>query len=330
MGGTVTGVRGTGLVLQDNSGNDLTLTGNGTFTFSSGIDQGGAYSVTVKTQPSGANLRRAQRLRHHRHRRHRQRHRHLHIAGALRLRGEHVPRTPSPLIAIDASTGALTPIAGSPFASTGTTPVAAVVDPNGAYLYVANNGSNTVRCTPSTTPPARSRRRESRSRRQRTVRPAGRPLRPVPLRHQQDRQHGLGVRDRERRSAHRHRRLAVRGGQEPTSLATDPGGNFLYVTDYAERTSRRSRSSPAAAARRDRRIALWRGRGRAVDRHRSDRHLRLCRQRDGALDLDVLDQYRYRGPCRAVRLARSPPNTARIARGRSGRPVPVCRQRTCG
>ena len=38
----------------------------------------------------------------------------------------------------------MTPIAGSPFASTGTTPVAAVVDPNGTYLYVANNGSNNV------------------------------------------------------------------------------------------------------------------------------------------------------------------------------------------
>src|ERR1700677_5268732 len=52
IGGTVTGVRGTGLVLQDNSGDNLTISGNGTFAFSSGIDQGGAYSVTVLTQPS--------------------------------------------------------------------------------------------------------------------------------------------------------------------------------------------------------------------------------------------------------------------------------------
>jgi hypothetical protein len=52
VGGTVTGVRSTGLVLQDDSGDNLTITGNGTFAFSSGIDQGGTYSVTVLTQPS--------------------------------------------------------------------------------------------------------------------------------------------------------------------------------------------------------------------------------------------------------------------------------------
>ena len=52
IGGTVTGVRSTGLVLQDNSGDNLTISGNGTFAFSSGIDQGGAYSVTVLTQPT--------------------------------------------------------------------------------------------------------------------------------------------------------------------------------------------------------------------------------------------------------------------------------------
>ena len=46
--------------------------------------------------------------------------------------------------AINAASGALTPIAGSPFAATGTTPVAVTVDPNGAYLYVANNASNDV------------------------------------------------------------------------------------------------------------------------------------------------------------------------------------------
>lgn len=40
IGGTVTGVRSTGLVLQDNSGDNLTISGNGTFAFSSGIDQG--------------------------------------------------------------------------------------------------------------------------------------------------------------------------------------------------------------------------------------------------------------------------------------------------
>src|SRR5271170_5309810 len=52
VGGTVTGVRGSGLVLQDNSGDNLTVTQNGSFVFTSGIDHGGAYSVTIRTQPS--------------------------------------------------------------------------------------------------------------------------------------------------------------------------------------------------------------------------------------------------------------------------------------
>src|SRR5271157_3578439 len=52
VGGSVTGLRGSGLVLENNSGDDLTLVASGSFVFTSGIDQGGAYSVTVKTQPS--------------------------------------------------------------------------------------------------------------------------------------------------------------------------------------------------------------------------------------------------------------------------------------
>src|SRR5271170_2139673 len=52
VGGSVTGLKGSGLVLENNSGDDLTAVMNGAFVFSSGIDQGGAYSVTVKTQPS--------------------------------------------------------------------------------------------------------------------------------------------------------------------------------------------------------------------------------------------------------------------------------------
>ena len=53
IGGTVSGLSGTGLVLQNNGGNNLTISGNGSFTFSTAITSGGAYSVTVLTQPSG-------------------------------------------------------------------------------------------------------------------------------------------------------------------------------------------------------------------------------------------------------------------------------------
>jgi hypothetical protein len=50
IGGTVTGLTGTGLVLQDNGSDSLTISGNGPFTFHTAVS--GAYSVTVSTQPS--------------------------------------------------------------------------------------------------------------------------------------------------------------------------------------------------------------------------------------------------------------------------------------
>ncbi len=52
IGGTVSGLLGTGLVLQNNVGNNLTITGNGAFVFSTSIASGAAYAVTVLTQPA--------------------------------------------------------------------------------------------------------------------------------------------------------------------------------------------------------------------------------------------------------------------------------------
>jgi 6-phosphogluconolactonase (cycloisomerase 2 family) len=51
VGGTVTGLSGAGLVLQNNSGDNLAINGSGPFTFATPIQQGNAYSVTVLTQP---------------------------------------------------------------------------------------------------------------------------------------------------------------------------------------------------------------------------------------------------------------------------------------
>jgi len=50
----VLGLKGTGLVLEDNGGDDLTITGSGTvaFTFKTTIASGGTYNVIIKTQPS--------------------------------------------------------------------------------------------------------------------------------------------------------------------------------------------------------------------------------------------------------------------------------------
>src|SRR6266446_10063020 len=52
VGGSVSGLAGTGLVLADNTTDKLTITANGTFTFASTVAKGGSYAVTVQTQPS--------------------------------------------------------------------------------------------------------------------------------------------------------------------------------------------------------------------------------------------------------------------------------------
>ena len=52
VGGTVSGLSGT-VVLQDNGGDDLSVTANGSFTFATAVASGAGYSVTVKTNPSG-------------------------------------------------------------------------------------------------------------------------------------------------------------------------------------------------------------------------------------------------------------------------------------
>ena len=53
IGGTVIGLAGTGLVLQNNNADNLTVSANGTFTFATPVASGSAFSVTVMTQPSG-------------------------------------------------------------------------------------------------------------------------------------------------------------------------------------------------------------------------------------------------------------------------------------
>lgn len=52
VGGTVSGLSGT-LVLQDNGGDNLSVTSNGSFTFSTSVAFGTPYTVSILTQPSG-------------------------------------------------------------------------------------------------------------------------------------------------------------------------------------------------------------------------------------------------------------------------------------
>lgn len=52
LGGTVSGLSGT-VVLQNNSGNDLSITADGSFTFTTALADASTYAVTVLTQPTG-------------------------------------------------------------------------------------------------------------------------------------------------------------------------------------------------------------------------------------------------------------------------------------
>jgi hypothetical protein len=56
IGGTVSGLVGTGLVLNSSMGEDLSVTVNGPFTFLTKAQEGEEYRVTVKTQPSATEL----------------------------------------------------------------------------------------------------------------------------------------------------------------------------------------------------------------------------------------------------------------------------------
>src|SRR5216684_1114236 len=145
VGGTVTGLRSQGLVLEDNSGNDLSLSSNGAFTFTNRIKNGGVYSVTVKTQPSNpaqtctvqngsGSIDKANVTN-------------IIVSCAQAGRFAYVVNQLSNNVsayAIDSATGNLTAINGSPFAVSGTTPVSLAVDPNGRFLYVVNNGSDNI------------------------------------------------------------------------------------------------------------------------------------------------------------------------------------------
>jgi|GEM_PF-6822797 len=54
VGGTVAGLgAGKSVVLQNNGGDDLTVSADGAFTFATAVADGGEYAVTVATQPAG-------------------------------------------------------------------------------------------------------------------------------------------------------------------------------------------------------------------------------------------------------------------------------------
>jgi hypothetical protein len=52
VGGTVTGLTGSSLVLQNNGADNITIQGNGSFTFNTALSANATYSVTILTYPS--------------------------------------------------------------------------------------------------------------------------------------------------------------------------------------------------------------------------------------------------------------------------------------
>ncbi|OIQ95453.1 serine/threonine-protein kinase PknD [mine drainage metagenome] len=53
VGGTVSSLTGTGLILQDNGADNLSVTASGSFTFATPVANGTSYGVTVYAQPTG-------------------------------------------------------------------------------------------------------------------------------------------------------------------------------------------------------------------------------------------------------------------------------------
>ena len=143
VGGTVSGLSGTGLVLQDNGGDSLPVTANGTFVFATSLAAGAAYAVTVSTQPSSPNQKCVVN------------------SGAGTVAGVNVTtvavicRTKGQFAytannqggtvsayTIDPSSGALT--SSGPAVADGTLPAAVSLAPNGKFAFSASNSGKVI------------------------------------------------------------------------------------------------------------------------------------------------------------------------------------------
>ena len=56
IGGVVSGLSGTGLMLQDNGIDSLQISANGNFTFEKPVASGGTYNVTIQVEPHPVQL----------------------------------------------------------------------------------------------------------------------------------------------------------------------------------------------------------------------------------------------------------------------------------
>ena len=138
---TVTGLQaGQFVTILDNGGTASTATANGVVTLATTLDSGDSYNVTIGTQSAAQTCNV--------------------VNGTGTVGSANVTNVQvncGPLFAyvanfnsnnvsaytIDATSGALTVVANSPFAA-GTNPASVTVDPSGKFAYVANDGSNNV------------------------------------------------------------------------------------------------------------------------------------------------------------------------------------------
>jgi len=150
ISGQISGLAGSGLVLQNNASNNLTITANGLFSFTNKIASGAPYAVTVLTQPTkppqtctvtnGSGTVAAAPVVN------------ISIACTTNTgRFAYVadtndgPNGSMSYFTIAASNGALALGAGSPYPSpAGAQPTAVAVDPTGQFLYVGNVGSSNI------------------------------------------------------------------------------------------------------------------------------------------------------------------------------------------
>jgi 6-phosphogluconolactonase (cycloisomerase 2 family) len=141
IGGTVTRLAGTGLVLQDNGGDNLTVAASGTFTFKTSLATGTAYAVTVATQPSsptqycvvtnGSGTTASSNITN---------------VTVMCAEFAYVANNTDGTIdgyTIDPTSGALTAVAGNPYPD-GTAPAAVSLSPNGMFAFSASSNGKQI------------------------------------------------------------------------------------------------------------------------------------------------------------------------------------------
>ena len=139
ISGTVSGLNsGASVTLLDNGSDPLTVSTNGSFTFPTQLPSGATYGVTVRAEPlhqvctvtNGTDTVASGNVTN------------IAVACATGPQFAYVANIFDNTISaysINASTGALTQITGSPFAA-GSNPASVAVSPSGAFVYVANQG----------------------------------------------------------------------------------------------------------------------------------------------------------------------------------------------